>query len=126
MVWKRWKLIDQERPDLTLVDLNMPRIDWAVGYREIRQSDENRSIPIIAITAFDIYGIQEAATEEVATNICLNQSILLSRSGYCGDILAIYKASSSIGLKLEMFAVCTQSVVNRRGPNWQYNGQVGL
>jgi len=51
-------------PDLILLDLNMPKMDGLSAAENIRQLKRGYSnVPIIAITAFDIFGMQEAATE---------------------------------------------------------------
>lgn len=51
-------------PDLILLDLNMPVLDGLIATERIRASEEAcRNVPIIAITAFDTYGMKEAALE---------------------------------------------------------------
>jgi CheY-like chemotaxis protein len=51
------------RPDLILMDLNMPRMDGLAATEQIRAHVELDGVPIIAVTAFDTYGIREAALE---------------------------------------------------------------
>jgi two-component system, cell cycle response regulator DivK len=51
------------RPDLILMDLNLPELDGLAATQQIREHDELRHVPILAITAFDTYGIKEAALE---------------------------------------------------------------
>jgi CheY-like chemotaxis protein len=50
-------------PDLILMDLNLPRMDGLAAVEEIRGHGELDEVPIIAVTAFDTYGIREAALE---------------------------------------------------------------
>lgn len=51
-------------PDLVLMDLNMPVMDGLAATERIRQlKDECGNIPVIAFTAFDTYGMREAALE---------------------------------------------------------------
>jgi CheY-like chemotaxis protein len=50
-------------PDLILMDLNLPRLDGLAATERIRAHSEMDSVPIIAVTAFDTYGIREAALE---------------------------------------------------------------
>ncbi|MCA1612667.1 MAG: response regulator [Acidobacteria bacterium] len=51
------------RPDLILMDLHMPRLDGLAATAQIRAHSELDSVPIIAVTAFDTYGIREAVLE---------------------------------------------------------------
>jgi len=50
-------------PDLILMDLNLPRLDGLAATAQIRAHSELEAVPIIAVTAFDTYGIREAALE---------------------------------------------------------------
>ncbi len=51
-------------PDVVLLDLNMPVLDGLGAAERIRSvGGRCRDVPIIAITAFDIYGMREAALE---------------------------------------------------------------
>ena len=51
-------------PNLILMDLNMPLMDGLEAAHQIRECKELcRSVPILAITAFDTYGMKEAALE---------------------------------------------------------------
>ena len=51
------------RPDLILMDLNLPRLDGIAATEQIRKHTELDEVPIIAVTAYDTYGIKEAALE---------------------------------------------------------------
>ena len=51
-------------PDLILLDLNMPHVDGLEAARQIRACKGLcHNAPIVAITAFDTYGMEEAALE---------------------------------------------------------------
>jgi CheY-like chemotaxis protein len=52
-----------ERPDLILMDLNLPLLDGLAATEQIRAHGELDATPIIAVTAHDTYGIREAALE---------------------------------------------------------------
>lgn len=45
----------QNRPDLILMDLAMPVIDGFVATKAIRESDECKDVPIVALTAYDTH-----------------------------------------------------------------------
>jgi CheY-like chemotaxis protein len=49
------------RPDLILMDIAMPQLDGLGAARQIRGHAELRSVPIIAITAFETGGFRKAA-----------------------------------------------------------------
>lgn len=50
--------------DLILIDLNMPEVDGLTAAEAIRKYDDRcAGVPIIAITAYDTIGIEEAARE---------------------------------------------------------------
>ena len=50
------------RPSLMVVDLNMPVLDGLEMIKNFRQQEGNgEHIPIVAITAYDVYGMEEAA-----------------------------------------------------------------
>ena len=51
------------RPDLILMDLNLPRLGGLAATERIRGRAELEGVPIIAVTAYDTYGIREAALE---------------------------------------------------------------
>lgn len=51
----------RERPDLILMDLNMPLMDGLAATEQIREHEELRKVPILAVTAYDTYGMKEAS-----------------------------------------------------------------
>lgn len=54
----------RECPDLVLMDLNMPIMDGLAATQRIRElKDKCGNLPIVALTAFDTYGMREAALE---------------------------------------------------------------
>jgi two-component system cell cycle response regulator DivK len=50
-------------PHLFIVDLNMPKLDGLETVKQLRKLDDWSQIPIIAVTAFDVYGMEQAALE---------------------------------------------------------------
>ena len=58
------EFVRQRCPDLILMDLNMPEMDGLTAAEQIRECREQcENVPIVAITAYDIYGMKEAAAE---------------------------------------------------------------
>lgn len=58
------EVVNQTRPNLIVVDLNMPVVDGLETIKEIRRLEApGEHVPIVAITAFDVYGMKEAALE---------------------------------------------------------------
>ncbi len=51
----------QMLPHVILMDINMPTLDGLGATRRIREHDQLREVPIIAITAFGTEGFQRAA-----------------------------------------------------------------
>ncbi len=54
---------DRERPDLILMDIQLPRISGLEASRRIKSREELRHIPIIAITSFALSGDDQKAAE---------------------------------------------------------------
>ena len=55
------EMATSEKPDLILMDLNLPEIDGWEATRLIKSAEETGSIPIIAMTAHAVAGDQERA-----------------------------------------------------------------
>ena len=51
----------QERPDLILMDLSLPRVDGWEATRRIKSAEELAQVPIIALTAHAMQGDEEKA-----------------------------------------------------------------
>ncbi len=47
------QIAERERPDLILMDLSLPLLDGLAATRRIRQSEDLREVPIIAVSAHD-------------------------------------------------------------------------
>ncbi len=54
-------LARSERPDLVLMDLNLPLMDGWEATRQIRATPETGAVPVIALTAHAITGDREKA-----------------------------------------------------------------
>ena len=55
------ELAVKEKPDLILMDLQLPDIDGLEAAKRIRASEADREIPIIALTSFAMAGDREKA-----------------------------------------------------------------
>lgn len=68
----------REHPDLILMDLNMPLMDGLAATEEIRGHEELSDVPILAVTAYDTYGMKEA-TERAGCNGYIKKPIDFNR-----------------------------------------------
>lgn len=65
----------RQRPSLILMDLNMPVVDGLEAIEKVRKLEgSGEHVPIVAITGFDVYGMEEAAFE-TGCSIYLNKPI---------------------------------------------------
>ena len=55
--------VDRERPDLILMDIQLPHISGLEASRQIKARAELRHIPIIAVTSFALSGDDQRAAE---------------------------------------------------------------
>ncbi|MBA3513680.1 MAG: response regulator [Pyrinomonadaceae bacterium] len=55
------KVAAMTNPDLILMDLAMPGVDGLESTRQIRESEDLKDIPVIALTAFNTDGFRRAA-----------------------------------------------------------------
>jgi CheY-like chemotaxis protein len=70
-------LAKRYRPSLLVIDLNMPVLDGLETIKNYRRlEDEGDHTPIIAITAYDVYGMEEAALE-TGCNVYLSKPLNL-------------------------------------------------
>ena len=56
------RLAEAERPDLILMDIQLPRLDGYEATRRIRADPDLRAIPIIAVTSYALSGDEAKAT----------------------------------------------------------------
>lgn len=54
---------ERERPDLILMDVQLPRISGLEATRRIKARDDLRGIPIVAVTSFALGGDDQKAAE---------------------------------------------------------------
>jgi two-component system cell cycle response regulator DivK len=53
--------VAKQRPDLILMDIQLPSIDGYEATRRIRSNADNKSIPIIAVTSYALTGDEAKA-----------------------------------------------------------------
>ena len=56
-------LARKHRPDLILMDIQLPEVSGLEVTKWLKDDPELKVIPVVAVTAFDTYGIREAALE---------------------------------------------------------------
>lgn len=79
----------QYRPDLILMDLQLPDLSGLEATRQLKANDETGNIPVIAVTAFAMAGDERKALEHgcdayVAKPIVLRELLHLI-AGFIGD-----------------------------------------
>ena len=53
------RVIDESRPDILLLDLDMPVLDGFATVRRIRENPSLASLPVVAVTAYAMQGDRE-------------------------------------------------------------------
>ena len=69
-------LARQHRPDLILMDIQLPDISGLDAVRQLKEDEQMREIPIIAVTAFAMVG-DERKTLESGCNAYVAKPIML-------------------------------------------------
>ncbi len=57
------EMTEKHHPDLILMDIQLPKISGLEITRQIKQKDDLKSIPVIAVTAFAMKGDEEKIME---------------------------------------------------------------
>ena len=96
------------RPDLVLLDLNMPRMDGREVLRELKQDERLRSIPVIVLTT-------SGAHEDIAEAYARGANAYVRKPVHFDDFIAAMQA-------IEAFWMATATLpdagidASRRGP----------
>jgi len=61
------ELAVKEKPDLIIMDIQLPKIDGLETTRRIRESEANGTIPIVALTSYAMTGDREKAMQAGCT-----------------------------------------------------------
>jgi two-component system, cell cycle response regulator DivK len=72
--------IAKQRPDLILMDIQLPIMDGYTATRRIKADPALRSIPIIAVTSYVLSGEEKKAGRRAAMTMCRNP---LARANCC-------------------------------------------
>lgn len=86
----------QTHPNLILMDINLPALDGLGATRRIRENENLRDIPVIAVTAFGTEGFQRAAYD-VGVSGYLTKPIDLDRMNQLIARLLSPSGSGSLG-----------------------------
>jgi two-component system cell cycle response regulator DivK len=62
--------IATQRPDLILMDIQLPIIDGYIATRKIKADPALRSIPIIAVTSYALSGEEKKAQRQAVMTMC--------------------------------------------------------
>ncbi len=57
------EIVREQRPDLVLVDIQLPEISGLAITKQIKEDEALKSIPVIAVTAFAMKGDEEKIRE---------------------------------------------------------------
>lgn len=71
---RRGDYADRERPDLVLLDLNLPGLDGRRVLAEIRQHQQLRAIPVVVLTSSD-------AASDISASYALGASCYVTKPG---------------------------------------------
>jgi two-component system cell cycle response regulator DivK len=66
--------IAEQRPDLILMDIQLPIMDGYTATSRIKSDPKLRSIPIIAVTSYVLSGEEKEARRRAAMTVCRNLS----------------------------------------------------
>ncbi|HYO80973.1 MAG TPA: response regulator [Bryobacteraceae bacterium] len=88
--WVRSSAIqpDSSRPDLFVLDLNLPKADGSDILRKIREADQFRDIPVVVLTSSDSPRDREAAERLGATDYLTKPTDLNAFLGLGGVLLS--------------------------------------
>lgn len=82
-------IVEVERPDLILMDVNLPDIDGLEVTRRLRSIPEFAALPIIALTANAMYGDRERCIEAGCTGYVskpiMKQELLKTVAKYANE-----------------------------------------
>jgi two-component system, cell cycle response regulator DivK len=67
--------IAKQRPDLILMDIQLPIMDGYTATRRIKSDPTLRSIPIIAVTSYALSGEEKRRGQRAAMIVCRNLSV---------------------------------------------------
>lgn len=65
------KVVGRGSVDIILLDIMLPRIDGFEVCRRVKRDPKTKAIPVIAVTAFDVPGIEQKCLQAGANDVVL-------------------------------------------------------
>src|SRR5437899_1774420 len=97
-----------EKPDLILMDMHLPVLDGWEATKELKESDDTRTIPIIPLTADAMAGSREQVLDPVNAIIQVSEILLaettdLGQDAFVADLRKIHASGRRLREMIDEF-----------------------